>query len=712
MNTELSMISPSPEKPLLKDDSVWKNTIKNWDNIENKNEYYKIISAIIYQSEEYLNNTTEYGKTFYQDKGLSAFIIGMFQQNLDISNKTNIITEEGVIWLMQKISGLLASITPLFENEKAIAQVNELIISIKDLITSEDGQTTISLETLINNSNQGADAYDILQINKSEQGLSSSVLDNLASKEELEAKPGKKIILENEEHKNQPIEIFNFYGNYTEVDEYIAPKDNEQFINYNENSYGSHIEGFRHTLVNAPFSHIEGRDAIAGGKNVHIEGSGWATDETSDGEISGGFHAAYGDYSHVEGVQNISYGQSCHAEGRHNIVGQKCFVGGKIKTNDQCIPQIPPDKKEFRIAHFPSQYLLNILKNSKENLKKDENINISQKLYNKYTLNESNIIEIKPELEFIFKEPATVFFRGESIYSSRYLKTIYVYAPVNTDGSEGELEDLIYLSFEYKNNDEQYIEYWNDETNDDLKEFIIYWPTRQIGDYAGWGNHSHVNGFNNQACGNKCFVTGENNVATGSEAFVAGQYNTCHNNESAVFGQHNTSSRDCQMVIGQYNEPTSTDLFVIGNGNHDNRRNVFSVNEEGIIHSKGTAYFDIPLENYVRKLNYNYEGNGQATVVTKSILLHSKYDKPIKIDISSNSGSYINTYSYDLSWIDTTGSNFIRVYPMGYPNYYLEFKYNANTKTLTVQIPNNVNTRQQLNKSGMLYKCTIYTCSQ
>jgi hypothetical protein len=48
MNTELSMISPSPQKLLLKADSAWINTIKNWDNMDNKDDYYKIISAIIY----------------------------------------------------------------------------------------------------------------------------------------------------------------------------------------------------------------------------------------------------------------------------------------------------------------------------------------------------------------------------------------------------------------------------------------------------------------------------------------------------------------------------------------------------------------------------------------------------------------------------------------------------------------------------------------
>lgn len=113
------------------------------------------------------------------------------------------------------------------------------------------------------------------------------------------------------------------------------------------------------------------------------------------------------------------------------------------------------------------------------------------------------------------------------------------------------------------------------------------------------GEAGHAENFSTIASGNNSHAGGNGSIARGENGFSHGEYAQAANKNSVVFGEQTSSSKNNQFVTGAFNADAENALFIIGNGTLEDRKNIFTVDENGNLTLTGTITPDKGYNNLI-----------------------------------------------------------------------------------------------------------------
>lgn len=369
--------------------------------------------------------------------------------------------------------------------------------------------------------------------------------------------------------------------------------------------YASHAEGVDSIAINNA-SHAEGRRTLAKGANSHAEGRGafnfndnvsinnitaplyvfdnnvikneWISRNESGTDL---IHAALGDYSHVEGLNNLALGNCSHVEGQRNIaIGTNAHSEG-WKTSASA-----------RSAHAEGTSTIASGQEShaEGNTTTASGANSHAEGINTNAAGQGSHAE--GEMNIVFGRNSHIEGRGQGVLTDVTSSN----AESKWDEAELAAKDRLhigvgnYVHVEGFNNiaisDCSHVEGQRNKASG-ASSHAEGWKTQAIGARShsegqstkASGSESHAEGNTTTASGANSHAEGFNTIASGKQSHAEGYKTQANGANSHASGLETITNNDNEFACGKYNKSVEGEtLFSVGIGDDDaNRKNAFEI---------------------------------------------------------------------------------------------------------------------------------------
>lgn len=374
----------------------------------------------------------------------------------------------------------------------------------------------------------------------------------------------------------------------------------------------SHAEGCA-TTASGEASHAEGSYTTASGFYSHAEGTSTnqfssvvTTTNPTTGDIitawkTKKFSIAKGDYSHVEGKDNLALDDCSHAEGdsttasglRSHAEGQSTKASGfsshaegnntkATSTNDSTSITFSPDKGYYTHAEGYGTVAYGRCSHAEGNGTKASGSDSHSEGYGTVAYGTCSHAEGDETIA-----------SGTSSHAEGYKTT----ASGNYSHAEG-----------YSTNMFSSVVTTNRPTTDDI---INVWNTKKFS--LAKGHYSHVEGWDNLSLGDSSHAEGNNTKASGTGSHTEGYYTTAKGNYSHAEGNHTIASgyyshaEGCSTIAsGLHSHAQGNNTIANGDNSHAEGLSTIASGEES--HAQGKFNIEDTSNTYADII-----GNGAST---------------------------------------------------------------------------------------------------
>lgn len=354
--------------------------------------------------------------------------------------------------------------------------------------------------------------------------------------------------------------------------------------NYNNIAFGdyTHVEGRQNIGGNR--AHVEGNENIGLGNNSHVGGfQNTVKFSASNAVVHGKNNTVSGNSAQVSGVGNTVTGYAANVSGENNTVGGKSNATfGEGNTNKHYHTLVAG---QGLTSGKDNQTVL-----GSNNLVDNESMLVVSSDFaggaNVFTVNPLWDDGARPEDAYAHAEkPSDAITKG-------YLEAAGKSLMAECDEDRNNIKETYAKKNEIPVQTTNNIAIKDDNTIGSTAKYNLISGTDNNVD----GSRNVIGGTNHNVTASTSLIGGHTNTVSSSHSVVGGYNNTVSGESAANFGNHNTNSNkrsltvgrylktgsDDQIVGGKYNAPDADSYLVIGNGTSDTaRKNAFTVNASG-----------------------------------------------------------------------------------------------------------------------------------